>query len=303
MFCPKCKTEYVEGVSKCVDCNLDLISELLPESIPDKPDHIDYEEILATKNDGDIAILKSILDSENITYYFKGEEFNLMYPMVEPVRLMVKKDEAEKTRELLKDLKLSFTSVSLETADNSDLNDSELEVEEETYENKPQMNQSSKKLKYFMRGLLVGILLAGSYSAYYIHRMRHSSGMRTYDDNKDGKPDKWVTYRNGKVSHSAYDRNSDGKIDFWYTYDDQGIVIRSQEDNDFNSIPDITHYYVDGILDSAEFHPNGSAIIIKKQFYENGVLKEEWVDTNYDGKFDEKNTYDFTGDKISSSPL
>lgn len=301
MFCPQCKSEYIPSITRCPICNVDLIAEL-PVEPKQKPEYVDFEEILQTANDADITILKSILDSEDITYYFLGEEFNRMYPPVEPVRLMVKKEDAEKARELLSDLKLSFTSVSQEISDKSDLDGSESEIEEEPDENKPQTNLPSKKMISFMLGLLIGILLTASYSAYYVHEMRHSSGIRKYDDNKDGKPDKWVAYLDGKVSHSEFDRNFDGKIDCWSSYEN-GIVVRYQEDNDFNGIPDITCYYADGILDSAEFHPNGSRIVVKKQSYENGVLKEEWLDNNRDGKFDEKIMYDFLMDRISSSPL
>lgn len=64
---------------------------------------IDYKEILSTANPGDIAIIKSILDSAGITYFFQGENFvHMAYPM--PARLMVKKDEVEEVKEILKGL-------------------------------------------------------------------------------------------------------------------------------------------------------------------------------------------------------
>lgn len=28
MWCPKCKTEYIEGITKCADCGIDLVDEL-----------------------------------------------------------------------------------------------------------------------------------------------------------------------------------------------------------------------------------------------------------------------------------
>lgn len=63
-------------------------------------------EILTTRNLVDIALIKSILDSTNITYFFQGENFaNLGYGV--PIRLMVKKDEVEKAKEILKDFKFS----------------------------------------------------------------------------------------------------------------------------------------------------------------------------------------------------
>ncbi|MCP5107524.1 MAG: hypothetical protein GY950_29320 [bacterium] len=31
MFCPKCKCEYIEGVTECIDCHIPLVHELTPE--------------------------------------------------------------------------------------------------------------------------------------------------------------------------------------------------------------------------------------------------------------------------------
>ena len=66
-----------------------------------KPEFIDYKAVLSTSYPSDIALIRSILDSAGITYFFQGENFVYMaYPM--PARLMVKKDEVEKAKELLK---------------------------------------------------------------------------------------------------------------------------------------------------------------------------------------------------------
>jgi hypothetical protein len=98
MFCPKCKSEYQEGMVIGCDCNIPLVSALQRES---KTGFVDYEEILSTNNAADIAIIKSLFDSEGIVYYFLGEHFAF------PVRLMVNKDQVEEARELLKGLNTS----------------------------------------------------------------------------------------------------------------------------------------------------------------------------------------------------
>ena len=110
MFCPKCRTEYREGYSKCVDCSIDLIDELPEEP---EPEFIEYEEVMGTYNPADVAFIKSLLDSENITYYFNAESFMSVRPLVEPARLMVKKDEVESVKMLLKDIKLAITGINL----------------------------------------------------------------------------------------------------------------------------------------------------------------------------------------------
>ena len=69
-------------------------------------EYIEYEQILATHSPGDIAILKSILETEGITYYFDGEHVAPYLCYAVSVRLMVKKDQVANAIELLKDLDL-----------------------------------------------------------------------------------------------------------------------------------------------------------------------------------------------------
>jgi ribosomal protein S16 len=114
MFCPKCRTEYREGFYVCSDCNSDLVDELPPEQ---KPEFIEYVEVMGTYNPADVALIKSILDSENITYYFNADHFMQVSPLAEPVRLMVRKDEVEKAKELLQGLNLSIVGIDLRKAE------------------------------------------------------------------------------------------------------------------------------------------------------------------------------------------
>jgi hypothetical protein len=111
MFCPKCKYEYVENVTECPDCRVALIEQLPSEP---EPEFVDFQEVMATYNPADIAFLKSLLDSENIQYFFKGEHFMYVRPLADPVRLMVRTDQVEIVVEMLKDLELSITGISLD---------------------------------------------------------------------------------------------------------------------------------------------------------------------------------------------
>ena len=105
MFCPKCRAEYREGFTECADCKVLLVPELPPKP---KPEYEEYEEVLSTFNMGDVVIIRTILDKEKLTYYFKGDQQHIMRPLVEPARLMVRKDQVQKAIEILKDLKLSY---------------------------------------------------------------------------------------------------------------------------------------------------------------------------------------------------
>ena len=117
MFCPQCKAEYREGFIICAPCHTKLV-----ESLPEDPplEYVEYEEILGTYNAADIAIIKSILDAEKITYFFQGEHFTYMRPLADPARLLVKKDQAEAARELLSELELSYTAINLEPKTTTD---------------------------------------------------------------------------------------------------------------------------------------------------------------------------------------
>ncbi len=106
MFCPECKSEYRQGFTSCKDCNVDLVPELPSEKI----EFVDYKQVLATHNAADISFIKSILDGEEVDYFFKGELFNQLQPPVQPAILMVRKDQIETANDLLKDLNVTFLS-------------------------------------------------------------------------------------------------------------------------------------------------------------------------------------------------
>lgn len=111
MFCPECKSEFVEGILKCPECNVGLINELPPEPAPE---FVDFKEVLATYNPADVAFLKSILESEGIIFFFKGEHFMYVRPLADPARLMIRTDQVEEAVELLKDFKISYSGISLD---------------------------------------------------------------------------------------------------------------------------------------------------------------------------------------------
>jgi hypothetical protein len=93
---------------------VDLV-DVLPQEPASPPTYVNYAEILGTHNPADIALIKSFLDGEGLTYYFHGEHFIYMRPMADPARLMVRSDQAEAARELLSGLDLSYTAINLGT--------------------------------------------------------------------------------------------------------------------------------------------------------------------------------------------
>jgi len=100
MFCPQCRREYREGFYTCKGCGISLVAELPPEPVPES---FEFQEVLVFLGPSDVAMIKSLLDSEGVAYYFKGESpYSDDFP-----RLMVRKDQADEARQILEGLKLS----------------------------------------------------------------------------------------------------------------------------------------------------------------------------------------------------
>lgn len=74
-----------------------------------KNDFTDYVMILETHNAGDRVFIKSLFDAEGIVYFIQGENVAPYLFNALPMRVMVKKDQAEKAREIVRDVKLSYS--------------------------------------------------------------------------------------------------------------------------------------------------------------------------------------------------
>jgi hypothetical protein len=103
MFCPKCKSEYRDGFYKCADCGADLVSEQPPE-LMEEVSYVDLVEVYSTYQQSDIAFIKSVLDGEDITYYFEGENSNLLLGGGAYARLLIKAEDVPRAKEILQDL-------------------------------------------------------------------------------------------------------------------------------------------------------------------------------------------------------
>ena len=130
MFCPECRSEYVEGVTECPDCGVALVGELPPEEYGGaREDVTDYLPLVRTFSAKDIALIHGVLSGTNIRYFIRGESLTHIRPMADPTILMVAEEDADDVKTLLKDLPLSFYPLALdgghspeeeETRDNTD---------------------------------------------------------------------------------------------------------------------------------------------------------------------------------------
>ncbi|MGD0337514.1 MAG: DUF2007 domain-containing protein [Bacteroidota bacterium] len=107
MFCPNCRAEYIDGITDCKECGVPLVT-----SIPAEPEMYKFVKLLSTFNLVDIAVIKSLLDDGEITYYFIGENFNQIDQLVQPARLFIREDQVEEARGLLKDLSITYLGLS-----------------------------------------------------------------------------------------------------------------------------------------------------------------------------------------------
>ncbi len=70
---------------------------------------MEYKELLKTFNQGDIALIKSLLEAEGIDFYVQGETFNLVRPLAVPPVFMVREDQLQQARDIIQDLNISFS--------------------------------------------------------------------------------------------------------------------------------------------------------------------------------------------------
>ncbi len=249
----------------------------------------------------------SHLESEGIEVYIQEDDAGGAHPqlqMARGVRLLVNSADLKKAEKILN------------------------EIEEEDAGKVAQQDQRkrSKSITIF----LVAFFLLGFASWLFLssqpRKQSKYTGVAESDQNGDGKPDVFYHYVNDVLVDMEEDRNYDGKLDAWHSY--IANILRSSDlddnfdgkpdawatckdqnnfflkaDTNFDGKADATYYYADGLQQRIDWHPNESAIIERRELYNHGVKKEELIDTDMDGKFDLKITYDPFGRVIAKTKM
>jgi hypothetical protein len=96
-----------EAKRRGLEDKLEEISKIKEEKDAERRQK-DYKfvKVHSTPKLGEIAIIKSILDAQNLPYHIKGENFATLYGSADGLSsmdIMVREDYAEDTKELLKD--------------------------------------------------------------------------------------------------------------------------------------------------------------------------------------------------------
>jgi Putative prokaryotic signal transducing protein len=109
--CPNCNNmlnlSFSERKKKkvhCPECEAFINFNEDPPRVSPKEEYI---LLLYSMNQGDIGIIKSILDNAGVDYYLSGENFLTVEPLIQPARIFVNSTDLETARELLKDFKLN----------------------------------------------------------------------------------------------------------------------------------------------------------------------------------------------------
>ncbi|MDR3611499.1 MAG: DUF2007 domain-containing protein [Ignavibacteriaceae bacterium] len=121
IVCPFCQSEIqidqIEQKKKLVRCpecdSLLNITVNPPEIIKDK----NYVQVLSSMNQGDLGIIKSMLDNRGIDYFVNGENFLSVDPLIQPARIMVSEEQLEEAKEIIKDFELNIFGVSFNQND------------------------------------------------------------------------------------------------------------------------------------------------------------------------------------------
>ena len=105
MFCPICKAEYKEGILKCSDCDVNLVSELKPEP-EERPEYVDWVKIYTFTDRYEADLAQGLLEANDIQAVTFADDCGSVDPALtwaRGVRLMVQKEDLEKAKEVLVD--------------------------------------------------------------------------------------------------------------------------------------------------------------------------------------------------------
>jgi len=119
--CPSCGSELElseeERESKkihCPECEAFIDFTFKPPKVLEVQN---YTFLLSSLNQGDIGLIKSILDDNEIDYYVNGDNFLSVRPLLEPVQFYVNANQFEEARNLLKDFDLKIFGFSARNED------------------------------------------------------------------------------------------------------------------------------------------------------------------------------------------
>ena len=108
MFCPECKAEYVDGIIECADCHVKLVWALPNAKEKTKGEPVEWAPLVSSANQADLALIKSLLEGEDILYWIQGEHRGMMmHGMGLGAIVHVDKERLDDATALIQDLNLN----------------------------------------------------------------------------------------------------------------------------------------------------------------------------------------------------
>jgi hypothetical protein len=130
MFCPRCRSEFAEGVKKCKECEIRLVDELPPDTGAEMPEVV---AVFTSYSPAILAMAESFLESAGIQYFVKDDLTLKMFEVDVPAEIQVAVEDAEDARKLLEDLKEKESEEEAFDDENEDYEEKEeFEEEQET---------------------------------------------------------------------------------------------------------------------------------------------------------------------------
>ena len=234
------------------------------------------------------------LRAQGIECEIRTDDCAGMYPSMGVIQLLVAPEDAEDARQILKE------SVPVHSPATNQVED---RVPSRATTPPPRVYK-------FNWGLVVGALLGALLHYSYVTFEKYHDGDDWFDKDGDGRSeeeriwrrgentearfdrngdsriDVWCYYRKGQAWRDEMDDNFDGRVDAWLAYASNGFLSRAEFDTDRNGVRDVVWTYTNGLPVQADWRPNGTNLILLRQFIHHGVLDEEWRDQNGDGLFD-----------------
>ena len=116
-FCPECGAEYTSDVSICVDCQVELVPERLPE---DTVEYVDWEVVQAIPNEFVGNLIKGVLEGEGIDAVVRPYEISALAGIrleSEWGEVLAHADQMQQAKTVVQDYLASLPGDSLENGD------------------------------------------------------------------------------------------------------------------------------------------------------------------------------------------